>query len=136
MKKYAILLFIITLIFSCSSGGDDTPSPDPKPNGVSVAANDSYATNEDTALIIDNLLSNDTVLDNAKITSFDATSANGGTITDNRNGSYTYTPASKFLGEDTFTYTICDRDTPPDCSKATVTSPLIVKEGFNLTPLG
>ncbi|WP_339916017.1 endonuclease [Yeosuana marina] len=125
MRKSALLFFIVAFNFSCSSGGDDSPSPnpdpDPTPNGVSVAVNDNFTTSEDSALIIQNLLSNDTVLDNARITSFDGTSANGGTIVDNRNNTYTYTPTTAFVGEDTFTYTICDRDTPADCSTATVT---------------
>ncbi len=123
MRKFALLFFIVAFNFSCSSGGDDSPSPnpEPEPNGVSVAVNDSFTTSEDSALIVENLLSNDTVLDNARITSFDGTSVNGGTIEDNRNNTYTYTPAVGFVGEDTFTYTICDKDTPADCSTATVT---------------
>ncbi|TXG36918.1 endonuclease [Seonamhaeicola maritimus] len=123
MKK-TILFFTVVLIFSCSSGGGDdspTPEPDPTPNGKSVAVNDSFTTIEDTAVIIQNILNNDTVLDNARITSFDTSSTEGGTIEDNRDGTYTYTPKDSFIGSDTFTYTICDKDTPPDCSTATVT---------------
>lgn len=130
MKKLIAFLFFSTLIACSSSGGsDDSPSnPDPEPNGVSVAVNDTANTTEGKAVIIDNLLANDTVLDNARITSFDLTSANGGTIEDNRDNTYTYTPKNGFLGEDTFTYTLCDRDTPPDCSTATVTI-VITDEG-------
>ena len=122
--KRSVLFILILIIFSCSSGGgDDTPAPNPNPtpNGESVAVNDAFATVEDIEVIIQNLLSNDTVLDNARITSIDVTSAEGGTIEDNRNNTYTYTPKAGFVGEDTFTYTICDNDTPPDCSTATVT---------------
>ncbi len=125
MRKFALLFFIVAFNLSCSSGGDVSPSPnpdpDPTPNGVSIAVNDNFTTSEGSALIIENLLSNDTVLDNARITSFDGTSANDGTIVDNRNNTYTYTPSIAFVGEDTFTYTICDNDTPADCSTATVT---------------
>lgn len=40
-----------------------------------------------------------------------ATSANGGTITENPNGTYTYTPPSPtFVGTDTFCYSITDSD--------------------------
>ncbi len=123
MKKLILLFLVTILFFNCSSSGGDNspPAPEPKPNGVSIAVNDSFTTVEDVDLTVQNLLSNDTVLDNAKITSFDATSTNGGTIEDNRDGTYTYTPKAGFVGEDTFTYTICDSDTPPDCSTATVT---------------
>ncbi|WP_406685519.1 endonuclease [Seonamhaeicola sp. MEBiC1930] len=129
MKRY--FLFFITILFiNCSSGGDDTPAPtpEPEPNGVSIAVNDSFSTVEDTEVTIQNLLSNDTVLDNARVTSIDLTSTEGGTIEDNRNNTYTYTPKEGFVGTDTFEYTICDNDTPADCSTATV-SVNIVDEG-------
>lgn len=122
MKKSIIYLSIVALFGCSSSGGDDSPvDPDTDDNGVSIAVNDVAVTTEDTAVIIENLLGNDTVLDNARITSFDAVSTNGGTIEDNRNNTYTFTPKDGFIGDDTFTYTICDKDTPADCSTATVT---------------
>ncbi|MEL0651967.1 endonuclease [Algibacter sp. TI.3.09] len=122
MKKGIIYLSIIALFGCSSSGGGDSPvDPGTDDNGVSIAVNDIAITTEDTAVIIENLLGNDTVLDNARITSFDTASINGGTIEDNRNSTYTYTPLTGFIGEDTFTYTICDRDTPADCSTAIVT---------------
>jgi endonuclease I len=123
MKKSIIYLSILALFACSSSGGGDSPvDPDSEEeNGVSIAVNDIAITTEDTAVIIENLLSNDTVLDNARITSFDTSTENGGTIEDNRNDTYTYTPLEGYVGEDTFTYTICDSDTPADCSTATVT---------------
>lgn len=130
MKKL-ILLFSAIIICSCS-GSDDLPMPTPTPtptdDGKPVAVEDVDTTAEDVALIFNSLLSNDTVVDNAKITSFDATSANNGTIVDNRNGTYTYTPVKGFVGEDSFTYTLCDDDTPTNCSTATVTI-TVVDEG-------
>lgn len=39
----------------------------------------------------------------------------------NSNGSYTYTPATGFLGTDSFTYQACDKTGTPQCSQATVT---------------
>lgn len=125
MKKIILLFFVAILNLNCSSGGgDDSPTPEPDPieeNGVSIAVNDNFTGVEDADVIIQGLLSNDTVLDNAKLTAFDATTTNGGTIVDNRNDTYTYTPVDDFIGDDTFTYTICDKDTPADCSTATVT---------------
>ena len=42
-------------------------------------------------------------------------------MTINPDGSYTYTPPTDFVGEDTFEYTICDNGTPALCDTATVT---------------
>ena len=45
-----------------------------------------------------------------------------GLLTDNGDGTFGYTPAAGFSGTDTFTYTICDDDTPTaTCDTATVT---------------
>ena len=122
--KNILYLISAMIIFGCSSGGDDSPNPEPDPdptdNGISIAVDDNFTAIEDTDFIIENLLLNDTVLDNARITSFDTTTQEGGTIVDNRNGTFTYTPVDDFVGVDSFIYTICDKDTPADCSTATV----------------
>ncbi len=62
-----------------------------------------------------NLFANDTefandlgTLDTFTLLSFTATSANGGTVSVNTDGSFTYLPAAGFAGTDTFTYTISD----------------------------
>ncbi|KJD31884.1 endonuclease I [Tamlana nanhaiensis] len=123
MKKILYILCLAFLIVNCSSGSDDVISEpdDTDPNQVPVAVNDVATTIEDKTVDIAILLDNDTVVDNARISSFDTTSTQGGTIEDNRDGSYGYTPPLGFVGEDTFTYTLCDRDDTPDCSTATVT---------------
>ena len=46
--------------------------------------------------------------DTISILSFQATSANGGTVVDNGNGTFTYTSPAGYTGTDTFTYTITD----------------------------
>jgi hypothetical protein len=51
------------------------------------------------------VLTNDTV-NGASITDFDGTTAQGGTVVLNDDGSFTYTPAAGFTGTDTFTYTL------------------------------
>ncbi|MCT8341288.1 Ig-like domain-containing protein, partial [Flavobacteriaceae bacterium TK19130] len=43
-----------------------------------------------------------------------------GTVTLNPDGSYTYTPAPGFVGEDTFEYQVCDGGNPVACDTATV----------------
>jgi VCBS repeat-containing protein len=76
-------------------------------NDVPVAANDSYTTNEDTALIVPTpgVLANDSRCRNGDA---DCCSRAGlprtGHSTLNANGSFTYTPASNYNGADSFTY--------------------------------
>lgn len=43
-----------------------------------------------------------------------------GTVTLNSNGTYTYTPAANFIGEDQFRYSVCDNDSSPACDTAVV----------------
>ncbi|MBE7649005.1 Ig-like domain-containing protein, partial [Tenacibaculum finnmarkense] len=109
--------------------------------GNPIAENDTASTLKDTPITTVNVLDNDTVLDNATITSFDATSIKGGTVVTNGDGTFYYTPALGFIGEDTFTYTLCDDDTPTSsCSTATVTINVIsviepVLDDYTKTPL-
>ncbi|MBK8501164.1 MAG: cadherin-like domain-containing protein [Saprospiraceae bacterium] len=44
------------------------------------------------------------------VTNFDAMSAQGGTVTVNLDGSFTYNPMNGYMGNDTFTYTVTDSD--------------------------
>ena len=94
-----------------------------------LAINDTYSAVANTQLVVGNatplsgpaatvagnVLSNDTEFlgDTFSISAFDATSANGGSVslvTSGPNaGAFTYTPAAGFTGEDTFTYTIRDK---------------------------
>jgi len=121
MKKL-ILLFSSIILFGCSnSGSDDSPNKQmPTDDGKPIAVNDTATTLEDTELPLKDLLKNDTLLDNARVETFDAVSVNGGTIIDERTN-YLFTPKEGFIGEDTFTYTLCDNDDPKNCSTATVT---------------
>ncbi len=128
MKKF-ILIFSLIILSGCSSSGtDDTPTKvEPTDDGIPIAVNDTATTIEDTPLELSTLLNNDTVVDNAKITAFDASTSNGGTVSDERLF-YLYTPQSGFIGSDTFTYTLCDDDSPQNCSTATVTI-MVTDEG-------
>lgn len=121
MKKL-IYVAAALLLFGCST---DSPSPNPEPKPVEVkkpvAVDDAVNGTEDEDLVISGLLDNDTVENNARITSFDTETSQGGSVKDNRNGTYTYTPPADFVGEDTFDYTLCDQEDPQNCSSATVT---------------
>jgi Bacterial Ig domain/RTX calcium-binding nonapeptide repeat (4 copies)/Cadherin domain len=70
------------------------------------------------------VLSNDTDPDspNSDLTaSAGSSSAHGGAVALNPDGTFTYTPAPGFTGSDTFTYTVHDNGSPDRTSTATVT---------------
>ena len=82
-------------------------------NDAPVAAADRYPATEDTTLIVNaaaGVLANDQDIDGdtLTVTSFDALSAQGGTVAMNADGGFSYTPAGNFNGEDSFSYTVDD----------------------------
>ncbi|MFD0917586.1 Ig-like domain-containing protein, partial [Pseudahrensia aquimaris] len=86
-------------------------------NAVDDARNAEF----ETPLVIDVLANdNDPEGDTFTVTDFDSTSANGGTITENADGTLTYTPAAGFEGEDTFEYTITDEFGATDTATVTI----------------
>src|SRR2546427_9742221 len=80
-------------------------------NDAPVALNDSFATDEDTALTITapGVLGNDTDVDSPALTAVVVTGPGHGALTLNANGGFTYTPAAHFNGSDSFTYKAPDR---------------------------
>lgn len=82
-------------------------------NNVPVANPDVYTTNKNTSLPVSAtrvLTSNDTTPVGGPYT-YTATAetkatSGGGTVTIQTNGQFAYTPASNFVGDDTFTYTV------------------------------
>ncbi|MCC1485685.1 DUF7507 domain-containing protein, partial [Winogradskyella immobilis] len=94
----------------------DEGSPDAIDDTATVAEDTTTATEIDA-------IDNDDLTDNAtyQAGSLDTTGTVG-TVTDNGDGTFGYIPALGFSGDDTFTYTICDDDTPTaTCDTATVT---------------
>jgi hypothetical protein len=88
-------------------------------NDCPVAVNDEYEATEDTPLNVPfdiGVLDNDEDEDSATLTiaSFDATSVNGGIVVLSTDGSFVYTPAADFCGEDTFTYKVTDGICAPE----------------------
>ncbi|NJY61280.1 tandem-95 repeat protein [Salinimicrobium sp. CDJ15-81-2] len=137
MKK--CLFFMAALLtFGCSTDDDGGATP---PVGTEInlpiAVDDELTTTENSPLTFSGLLDNDTVFEFARISSFDSETTQGGKVVDNRDGTYTYTPPTDFMGEDTFEYTMCDNATPRNCSTATVTvdvtaaSPVAVDDAFD-----
>ncbi|MEA5604841.1 beta strand repeat-containing protein, partial [Nostoc sp. UHCC 0252] len=97
-------------------------------NDVPVAVNDSITTNKNTPIIINaaTLLNNDTDADNdiLSITSF--TQPSEGSLINNGDSTYTYTPDPDYYGSDSFTYTISDEQ-----GSSTATVNLTINQ-FNL----
>jgi len=90
-------------------------------NDAPVAINDSYTTDEDTALTVAALgvLGNDTDVDGDTLTAIQVSNPSHGSLTLNTDGSFTYTPNANFNGSDTFTYKA--NDGTADSNVATVT---------------
>lgn len=122
MRKLFYLLLTV-FILGCSSEDTPEPQPQPQPDENPVAKPDKLnaVENEDYTFESSILLENDALIDNSRITGFDTETTEGGSITDNRDGTYTYTPPSDFKGDDTFEYNLCVPGDSDRCSTATVT---------------
>jgi VCBS repeat-containing protein len=79
-------------------------------NDNPVAADDAYATAEDTALVVTlpGVLANDTDVDGDALSVSSFGQGAHGTVSVNPEGSFTYTPDLDFHGTDTFEYTVSD----------------------------
>ncbi len=110
--KYIYALFVSLLVIACSS--DETVVDPP------VAVSDNAITIENTAITL-SILDNDELNNQASIFTYDNESENGGTVVERFSTSFVYTPPTNFVGTDSFTYTICDALSTPNCSTATVT---------------
>ncbi len=76
-------------------------------NPPPVAVDDAYSTVQNTTLnqAVPGVLSNDTNLTGASLTAQLVSGPSHGSLTLNANGSFSYTPAANFVGNDSFTYT-------------------------------
>ncbi len=94
-------------------------------NDAPVANADVFATNEDAALIISkaSLLANDRDIDGMSVLSISGIAVNpaAGTLVDNGNNTYTYTPNANFHGSDVFTYTLTDELGATSTATASIT---------------
>lgn len=105
-------------------------------NANPVAVADNATTPPGAAVITGNVLANDTDPDNETLTvvSFDSRSANNASVQYNNDGTFTYRPASEFIGQDSFTYTISDPLGGTAIGSVTVTvvsSPLAIADSFS-----
>lgn len=88
--------------------------------GDPKAENDSYETTKNKEITLNDFLQNDSLVDDTTIDGVESSSTSG-TVVLNNDGTIKFIPKADFTGNDTFTYTICDDDTPKSCSTATVT---------------
>jgi len=105
-----------------ADGKPDLATAHPTTNNVSVLLNttvtnrapaavaDAYTTGEDTALTVNapGVLANDGDPDGNQLSAMLVSGPSHGTIALNANGSFTYTPAADYNGDDSFTYQASD----------------------------
>lgn len=117
--KTLLKLTTFALLIGCSSDnlGGEVVQPQKKPKAVA----DFYSTDKNKDLKITDLLVNDTTQSSTIVSSVNTITTEGGSVTKNNDGSYTYTPKTNFTGSDTFKYTICNNNTTEYCSTAVVT---------------
>jgi VCBS repeat-containing protein len=92
-------------------------------NDAPVAADDTYSTSEDTALVVGapGVLANDTDVDGDSLSATLVSGPSHGTLTLNANGSFTYTPAADYNGPDSFTYKAGDGTLNSNVATASIT---------------
>ncbi len=85
-------------------------------------ANDDTAILEENTVASGSLLSNDYDQDGDTLTinTTPVSAPTNGTVVINEDGTYTYTPNADFVGEDSFTYEVCDDGDPQQCDTAIV----------------
>src|SRR5262249_17486054 len=108
-------------------------------NDASVAVNDSYTTNEDTALIVSaaqGVLTNETDIDSPQLTSVLVTGPQQGSLALNAHGAFTYTAAANYFGADSFSYQAYDGQTNSNVATVTITiipnntAPMVVNDNY------
>jgi VCBS repeat-containing protein len=92
-------------------------------NDIPTAATDAYGTGEDTTLTVDapGVLANDSDPDGDTLSAVAGSGPSHGTLTLNADGSFTYTPAADFNGNDSFTYRASDGSLISDSVTVTLT---------------
>ena len=94
-------------------------------NDPPIAIDDNFSVDEDTSLSIvaSGVIGNDVDLEGDTLTviAFDNIGTNGGLVTVNADGSFSYTPPAGFNGTDSFTYTVDDGNGGTDVGTVTIT---------------
>ena len=113
-----------------------TVIPPPAPNNAPVAIDDINNTLINTP-VSGQVLTNDSDPDGhtLTVTTTPVVVPLHGSVVLNGNGSYTYTPATGYLGLDSFDYQVCDDGLPPLCSTATVWIQVVQDGAGNTAPV-
>ncbi|NHJ14152.1 MAG: tandem-95 repeat protein [Candidatus Thorarchaeota archaeon] len=92
-------------------------------NDAPVAANDDYATDEDTMLLVEapGILGNDWDADGDSLTITLVTNPSNGIVAINPDGSFTYAPNADFWGQDFFEYSVNDGDLISNVARVMIT---------------
>jgi len=90
-------------------------------NDAPQANDDEATTSEDTPVVIDNLLANDTDADHDALTITDFTSPANGALEQQGDDSFEYTPNLNTFGDDSFNYTISDGNEGKASAKVRIT---------------
>ncbi|HEX5879539.1 MAG TPA: FG-GAP-like repeat-containing protein [Actinomycetota bacterium] len=92
-------------------------------NRAPTAADDSYSTAEDTPLTVaaPGVLGNDIDPDHDPLSAVLVSGPSHGTLTLNPDGSFTYTPATNYIGGDSFTYRASDGTLASELATVTLT---------------
>ena len=93
--------------FAAASNANEVGSPGTIDNRPPVPSPDSVTAVEDADVTF-NVLANDIDADGDPLTVVGHTAVSHGTLVDNGNGGFTYTPGPNFNGNDSFIYTITD----------------------------
>jgi len=91
------------------------------PNIAPEAADDAASTDVDTPVTTSDVLANDSDDNGDDLTVESFTQPGDGSVVDNGDGTFTYTPDGGFIGDDTFTYTISDGRGGTDTATVTIT---------------
>ncbi|CAM1359296.1 Ig-like domain-containing protein [Tenacibaculum xiamenense] len=93
----------------------------------SVCHNDTFAVNDfvntnEGQVVSGNVLANDYDLqgDSQSVKTTPVINVANGALSLSSNGNFTYTPNPNFVGEDTFTYEVCDNNSAQSCGRASV----------------
>ncbi len=112
--------------FECSHSGSADPCNNIGSATVNISTNSTFAVDDfvetdQNESVSGNVLTNDYDPEGHTQTVSNTgtyTTEEGGSITINANGSYTYTPPTNFSGLDQFEYRVCDNGTPQACDNA------------------